>query len=188
MATPLRLAAVLAVMASLPVLGALGLLGPSALERVLRIAAVFGVLLLVFRVIGKRELGRLSPFEFVTLMLVPEVLSNAVQAQGPLLDALAGLGALFLLVLATSALAHRFEPVERMLEPRSTLLVDHGRILEDALNQERIVPDELFSEMRKCGIADVSEVRWAVLESTGNITFIPKRPTGAATEDELPLA
>jgi uncharacterized membrane protein YcaP (DUF421 family) len=183
---PWHLAAALVTMAALPILGAGGLLGETALARVGRVAVVFSVLMLVFRVIGKRELGRLSPFELVTLMLVPEVLSNAVQAEGSLLDALAGLSMLFLLVLGTSTLAHRFEPVEKALEPRSTLLIDHGRILADALNRERIVPEELMSEMRKHGIADVSEVRWAMLESGGTITFIPKHgPVVSNADDDV---
>jgi uncharacterized membrane protein YcaP (DUF421 family) len=186
LAAPLQLAMAVAMTALLPILGVAGFLGSTALERVLRVVVVFAVLLLVFRVIGKRELSRLSPFELVTLMLVPEVLSNAVQAQGSLLDALAGLGMLFLLVLATSALAHRFERVEQALEPRSTLLIDRGRVLSDALNRERIMPEELVSEMHKHGIADVSEVRWAVLESGGTITFIPKqRPAVSASDEDV---
>jgi uncharacterized membrane protein YcaP (DUF421 family) len=180
-----RLVGGLALLLALPVLGMAGWLGPNASERVLRVCLVYAVLLLIFRVIGKRELSRLSPFELVTLMLVPEVLSNAIQAEGSVLEALTGLCMLFVLVLATSTLAHRFEGFEKVVEARSTLLIDHGRILEDALNAERIVPDELISEMRKNGIASVSEVRWAVLESGGSITFVPKPKTGSPVTDEL---
>lgn len=179
-----RLAGALALLLALPALGVAGLLGPNASERVLRVCLVYAVLLLIFRVIGKRELSRLSPFELVTLMLVPEVLSNAVQAEGSVLDALAGLSTLFVLVVGTSTLAHRFDHFEKVVEPRSTLLIDHGRLLTDALNEERIVPDELMSEMRKNGIASISEVRWAVLESGGSITFVPKPRAGSAGGDE----
>lgn len=181
---PKRLVAGMVVVLTLPVLATSGLLGHGAFERVLRVAAVFCVLLLVFRVIGKRELSRLSPFELVTLMMVPEVVSNAVQNQGSLLEALAGLSTLFFLVLLSSVLAHRFETVEKLVEPRSTLLIDQGTIIEHALNEERIVADELYSEMRKNGISDASQVRWAVLESSGNITFVPKANSGSAGDDD----
>jgi len=134
--------------------------------------------MLVFRIIGKRELGRLSPFELVTLMLIPESVSSALQNEGSLVAALTGLSTLFLLVLVTSVLAHRFEIVEKVVEPQSTLLVDHGRILVQALNEERIHPEELFSEMRKQGIGDLQEVRWALLESSGQITFVPSTTAG----------
>lgn len=119
--------------------------------------------------------------------MLPEVVSNAVQAQGPLLDALAGLGMLFALVLATSALAHRFEVVEKTLQTSPTIVIDHGRILEDALNHERVTPEELFSEMRKQGIENLSEVAWGVLESSGTITFIPtQNPSRSRQDDDVP--
>jgi uncharacterized membrane protein YcaP (DUF421 family) len=110
-----------------------------------------------------------------------------VQSEGSVLDALTGLSTLFLLVLVTSVLAHRFERFERAVEPGPTLLVADGRVLEDALNEQRIVVDELMSEMRKQGILELSEVRLAVLEGSGNITFVPKYPTvQRAPDDDRP--
>lgn len=169
-----RLLAGFLVLIALPATALTGLLGDGAVERVLRVPIVFAILMAIFRLIGKRELSRLSPFELVTLMLIPEVLSNAVQAEGSLLEALAGLSTLFFLVLLTSALAHRFEGFEKVVEAGPTVLVADGRILENAMNEQRIVPDELLSEMRKQGIRDLSEVRLAVLEGSGSITFVPK--------------
>jgi uncharacterized membrane protein YcaP (DUF421 family) len=169
-----RLLAGFVVLSALPAIAATGLLGDGAFERVLRVPIVFAILMAIFRLIGKRELSRLSPFELVTLMLIPEVLSNAIQAEGALLDALAGLSTLFFLVLVTSVFAHRFEGVEKVVEAGPTVLVADGRLLGNAMNEQRIVPDELLSEMRKQGIGDLSEVRWAVLEGSGNITFVPK--------------
>jgi uncharacterized membrane protein YcaP (DUF421 family) len=155
---------------------------PAAMPA-LRIALVFAALLFAFRLIGKRELGRLSPFELVMLMLVPEVLSSAVQGEGSLINGLVGLSTLLALVTLTSALAHRFEPIERVVEAQPTVLVEHGRLVESALNDERILPDELVSEMRKQGLSQLSEVAWAVLESSGNITFVPERKSsGTAFE------
>ena len=184
---PKRIVAGVLAMLVLPVMAAGGVLGSGAFDRVLRVLFVFVTLLVVFRLIGKRELGRLSPFELVTLMLIPEVLSNAVQNEGSMLEAIAGLSTLFLLVLVTSVLAHRFERFEKAVEPGPTLLVADGRLLENALNEERIVADELFSEMRKQGIAELSEVRYAVLEGSGNITVVPRHPTGHhAADDEGP--
>jgi uncharacterized membrane protein YcaP (DUF421 family) len=184
---PGRLVAKIAVMLVLPALGAAGVLGGEALDRTLRVVVVFVTLLAIFRLIGKRELGRLSPFELVTLMLIPEVLSNAVQSEGSLVDALAGLSTLFLLVLVTSVLAHRFEKVEHVVEPRPTVLVADGKLIERALNEERILPEELYSEMRKQGIARAEDVRWAVLESSGNVTFVPRelRPMQGQEDDAV---
>lgn len=139
----------------------------------MHVVASFLALVAAFRLLGKRELSQLSPFDLVTLMLIPEVLSGAVQGESSLIGGLVGLSALLLMVLLSSVLAHRFQVVDQAMESSPTLLVANGQMLEKNMNQERILPDELFSEMHKHGMYRLSQVRWAVLESSGNITFVP---------------
>ena len=183
---PLPRFALLALLLVLPGLVLAGTGDERARASVIHIAITFAALLLAFRVIGKRELGRLSPFELVTLMLIPEVLSNTVQGEDSLLQGLAGLCAVLLLVLATSLLSQRFPAVQSALESSPTVLVVDGRLLEPAMNRERIAPDELYSEMRKQGIETVDQVKFAVLESSGNITFV-RRDQQATAPGEEPL-
>ena len=141
-----------------------------------------------FRVIGKRELGRLSPFELVTLMLIPEILSNTVQGEATLLQGLAGLCTVLLLVVVSSLVAHRFPAAQRVLESSPALLVVEGQLQERNMNCERIAPEELISEMHKQGIMKLSEVKFAILEGSGNITFITRtpHPGSAANQDASP--
>jgi uncharacterized membrane protein YcaP (DUF421 family) len=181
---PLHRFALLALLLVLPgfVLAATG--DERARASVVHIAISFAALLLAFRVIGKRELGRLSPFELVTLMLIPEVLSNTVQGEDSLLQGLAGLCAVLLLVLATSLLSQRFPAVQSALESSPTVLVVDGRLLEPAMNRERIAPDELYSEMRKQGIEALEQVKFAVLESSGNVTFVRRDQQATAPGEE----
>lgn len=172
--SPARVAALLLLFALLPIFVLVGVGSSEAQSSVLHVTVSFTVLMLAFRLIGKRELGRLSPFELVTLMLIPEILSNSLQGESSLLPSLAGLSTILLLVFATSLLAQRFAGVQRVVEAQPTLLVANGKMLEDNMNRERIAPDELFSEMRKQGIEHLSQLRFAVLEASGNITFVAK--------------
>ena len=169
---PLRRLGLLALLAIVPALVMVQADDPHARASVLHVTACFVALMIAFRVIGKRELGRLSPFELVTLMLIPEILSNTVQGEESALQSLAGLCTILVLVLATSLLAQRFSALQDVFESPPTLLVAGGRLLEQAMNRERIPPEELFSEMRKQGMATLEEVKFAVLESSGNITFV----------------
>jgi uncharacterized membrane protein YcaP (DUF421 family) len=173
-------------LAAVPAVAVAGGLEPEARGSVAHVALSFAVLLLAFRVIGKRELSRLSPFELVTLMLIPEILSNSLQGQGSPFTALAGLCTVLLLVVATSMLSQRFEALKDVLESPPTILVQNGKVLERAMNRERITPEELYGEMRKQSIASLEMLRFAVLESGGNITFVVKgRPdVPAAPEDD----
>lgn len=185
-AQPFKLLALLAALGGYPL--ALILLGDDDVARrsVAHVAVSFAVLMLAFRLLGKRELGRLSPFELVTLMLIPEILSNSVQGQGSMLTGLAGLAAILFLVLLSSALSQRFEVVQKVMEASPTLLVADGRLLETNMNRERIAPDELHSEMRKQGILSLSQVRFAVLEGGGNITFVPLAPASPTPAADKP--
>jgi uncharacterized membrane protein YcaP (DUF421 family) len=87
---------------------------------------------------------------------------------------MAGLSAILLLVLVTSALSHRVPAIQRLLEASPTVLVVDGKLLEENLNRERISPEDLFGEMHKQGIADLEQVRFAILETGGNISFVPR--------------
>jgi uncharacterized membrane protein YcaP (DUF421 family) len=181
--SPGRAAGLVLAFALLPASVLAGVADAEAKSSVLHVAISFVVLLAAFRLMGKRELGRLSPFELVTLMLIPEILSNSLQGHGSLLPSLTGLSTILLLVFATSLLAQRFRGVQRVVEAEPTLLVADGKMLEENMNRERIAPDELFSEMRKQSIARLAQIRFAVLEASGNITFISKQgPTVRAEE------
>jgi hypothetical protein len=182
-AEPLKVGATLVVLAALPAAAFAGLLDGKARGSVVHVAASFAVLTLAFRVIGKRELGRLSPFELVTLMLIPEILSSALQGEGSLFTSIAGLSMILLLVLLTSVLSQRFPAVQQALEPSPTVLVVDGVMLDHNMNSERIAPDELFSEMRKQGLETLDKVRFAVLESSGAITFVPRVQTARRSEE-----
>jgi uncharacterized membrane protein YcaP (DUF421 family) len=173
---PLRHLLLLVALLAVPVVVVATKLDDRAQTSVLHVLLSFVALMLAFRLIGKRELGRLSPFELVTLMLIPEILSNSVQGEDSLLQSLAGLCTILLLVLGTSLLSQRFRGVQNAVEASPTLLAVDGRLLERNMNAERIAPDELFSEMRKQGFADLAEIRFAVLESSGNVTFVPREP------------
>lgn len=145
------------------------------LDVVLRIALAYLFLMVVFRLIGKRELSELTPFELVTLMLIPETLSNALARSASLTHGLTSASTLFLLVIATSVLAHRFRAVEKVVESEPTYLVRDGVLCVQELNRERITPEELFSEMHQNGYASLAQIQHALLESGGHIAFIPVR-------------
>jgi len=184
MVQPVRHLALLVGLAAAPIAIVLSGRDDKAQSSVVHVLISFVVLMLAFRLIGKRELGRLSPFELVTLMLIPEILSNTVQGESSLLQGLAGLCTILILVLATSLLSQRFPAVQEAVEASPRVLVSDGVLLERNMNAERIAPEELYSEMRKQGISDVADVRFAVLESSGNITFIPRDARHHASQEE----
>ncbi|WP_437331992.1 DUF421 domain-containing protein [Sorangium sp. So ce394] len=145
------------------------------METVARVAFVYVFLAVAFRVLGKRELSSLSPFELVTLMLIPEIVSQALVREASLANALAGVSTLLVLVFLTSILTHLSPRASKVIDGTPTVLVANGRILEDACNRQRIQPEEIVSEMHKSGLAHLAQVRWAILEADGDLTIIPEQ-------------
>ena len=145
------------------------------METVVRITIIYLVILVGLRLLGKRELSQLTPLELVTLMLIPEIVSQSMIGEDfSVTNGVIGLTTVFSLVFLTSLLKHNSQPVERLIEGTPSLLVERGKFVEANLNKERITPGEVFGEMHKSGLEQLSEVKWAILETDGNISIVPE--------------
>jgi uncharacterized membrane protein YcaP (DUF421 family) len=153
-----------------------GLLLPDigVFEKVLRAAAVYLFLLVAFRLTGKRQIGQLTPFDLVVLLVISNIVQNAMIGND---NSLGGglLGATTILVLnwVVVELTFRFKRLRRLLEARPTVLIHDGRILHDRLRAERLTMDDLEAALRRGGVADPARVRYAVLEESGGISIVP---------------
>lgn len=155
------------------------------METVLRIAVVYLFLLLGLRVLGKRELGQLSPFELVTLLLIPEIMSQAlVREDFSLTNALVGVSTLFCIVFLNSVLSYRVKAVRSVMEGKPAVLVRNGELILQHMHHERVSADEVFSEMHKSGLEKLSQVKWAILEADGKISIISHQPGEARRSGE----
>lgn len=144
------------------------------MEIVLRVVIVYLFILIGLRILGKREFSELSAFDLVTLLLIPEIVSQALTRDDySLTNAFVAITTLFTLVFLTSALVHRFKRVEHLVSGAPTVLVAHGQLLTDNCNKERISPEEIFAEMHKNGIDELARVRWAILEADGRVSIVP---------------
>jgi uncharacterized membrane protein YcaP (DUF421 family) len=125
------------------------------------------------RILGKREFGELAPLELITLILVPDLVSQGVvRSDYSLTNSIIAVTTLFTLVFVISQRSHRFRRLEKWVGGEPTLLVARGRLLVRNLNRERISSQELYGQMHKAGCEQLSHVRWAVLEDDGRISII----------------
>lgn len=155
------------------------------MDTVIRIAIIYVFLLLGLRIVGKRELGQMTPFDFVTLMLIPEIMQqSAVREDFSLINALVAVSTLFCLVFANSLLSYRFKRFRNVTDGEPIVLVHNGRMLTGNLDRERVPPDEVFSEMRKSGIENLQDVSWAIIEPDGKISIVPREPAETHPHEE----
>ena len=143
------------------------------MDTILRVAVVYLFLLATMRLLGKREFGQLSPFEVINLLIISEIVQQAmIRDDYSVTNALTGVSVLLLLVYLTSLLSYRFRKVERLVEGTPTVLVLNGRYVVYNLDRERVAPDEIQAEMHKSGLEKLDQVKLALLEGDGKITFI----------------
>ncbi len=159
------------------------------MEIVMRVALIYLFLIVALRLMGKREFSQLSPTELVTLLIIPEILTEALSmGETSLTTALIGVTTLLTLVFATSVLAYRIPALGRLTEGEPVMLVQDGFLIPSALHRERVSPDEILSEMRKAGLERMDQVKWGVLEPDGKISFVgwEAGTVRKRQDDELP--
>ena len=149
-------------------------------EFVVRGVAVYLFLLVLLRVTGKRQIGQLSPFDLVLLL----VLSNAVQnsmngGDNSLTGGMVSAATLVLLNFVLGLITARSKKIEALVEGRPQVLIHNGQLFEDVMAGAQLTHHELQAALRQAGCASMHEVRTAVLENNGAISVI-KRDNGAA--------
>ena len=151
-------------------------------EFIVRGAVVYVFLLGLLRITGRRQVGQLSPFDLVLLL----VLSNAVQnsmngGDNSLVGGLISATTLVLLNHAVGLLTFRSKRAEAWIEGRPQVLVHNGKLFEDVLRQAQLTHHELDAALRQSGCDCVEDVHSAILENNGSISVTPRaRPAPPA--------
>jgi len=149
------------------------------MDLVFRALVLFTGVYLLLRVVGRRELAQMQPIDFVLLI----VLGDAIQ-QGLTQDDYSVTGALIVITtiaaiqVSVSWLAFRFKRVRSIVEGEPLVLVEDGRVLEGNLRRARMAVDELAEEARQQQIAKLDQIAWAILETSGKVSVIPKSGQG----------
>jgi uncharacterized membrane protein YcaP (DUF421 family) len=142
-------------------------------ELVLRVAIIYAAVFILLRMVGKKHVGELAPFDLVVLLLLSECVQNALIADdNSLTGGLVAAGALFGLNQIVGYVTWRAKPIERMLEGRPRFLVRHGRVLREELAREQITQSELLEALRRQGCFSIGKVRYAILENDGAISVL----------------
>jgi uncharacterized membrane protein YcaP (DUF421 family) len=145
------------------------------MDIALRAVILFGFLLLLMRVTGRRELSTLQPFDFILLIVVGDALQQGLtQDDYSVTGAIIAVGTIATVQVLLSWVGFRFPFTRPLLEGEPIVLVQDGRPIERNLRRERLTIEDLAEQMRIQQIASISDVQWAVLETGGQISFIKK--------------
>jgi uncharacterized membrane protein YcaP (DUF421 family) len=146
------------------------------MDIALRGIVIFFFLVLVTRVMGRRELSSLSPFDLILLIVMGDAIQQGLtQDDYSVTGAVIAVSTIAALQVATSYVSFRSRRARDVLEGLPLVLIQDGNLIEANLRRERLDADEVAAEMRLQQIASFDDVAWAILETNGSISFIERK-------------
>ena len=143
------------------------------MDIALRAIVLSSFVFLLMRIIGRRELSQLAPFDLILLIIVGDAIQQGLtQDDYSVTGALIAVTTFALLQVLTSYVSFRFRFLRKVFEGEPIVIVQDGQVIERTLRRERLTRDELEEEARQQQIASLADVKWAVLEPSGNVSFI----------------
>ncbi|MGM9923739.1 MAG: DUF421 domain-containing protein [Bacillus sp. (in: firmicutes)] len=152
-----------------------------------RTIVMYFVILLIFRVMGKREIGELGILDLVVFMMIAEMAVVAiVDLKISLIEAFIPMLILLGIQITLAYISLKNRKIRELLDGKPTIIIYNGKIDEKAMRKERYNFDDLLQQLRTKDIFDLSEVAFALLEPSGELTVM-KKPPGKEAELALPL-
>jgi uncharacterized membrane protein YcaP (DUF421 family) len=146
------------------------------MDIVLRAVVLYAFIVFVMRVIGRRELSSMTPFDLILLIVLGDAIQQGLtQDDYSVTGALLAVATIASLQVFTSYLSFRSQKARKVLEGEPIVVVDRGKLVEYNLKRERMTADEVAEEMRQQQIASLDQVEWAIIEANGSISFIEKQ-------------
>jgi uncharacterized membrane protein YcaP (DUF421 family) len=147
------------------------------MEAVIRGAAIYAVLLIIIRLSGRRTLAQMTPFDLVLLLIVAETTQQALLGDDfSLVNSVVLILTLFAVDIGLSYVKQRFGTLEKWLDGQPTLLLSHGEPDARTLSRARLSTDDILEAARsRQGLERLDQIRFAVLETTGEISIIPQK-------------
>ncbi|MDY4487789.1 MAG: DUF421 domain-containing protein [Candidatus Limivicinus sp.] len=154
----------------------------------IRTLIIYFSLLLIMRLLGKRQLGEMELSEFVVAALIADLASHPLQDIGiPMINGLVPIVTLFCCEVLISGVAMKNIRLRALLFGKPSMLVEKGKIRQKEMKKNRFTTDELMEELRNQGYPDISSVEYAVLETDGRLSVIPYPSEAPVTPAQLKI-
>lgn len=151
-----------------------------------RALVLYALLVLVMRLMGKRQIGQLQPFELVITIIIAELAVIPMSNTGiPLTNGIIGILVLLAAEVFLSLVALHSEKAREIICGKPTILINNGRLLPEAMQRVRVNMNDLLEQLRAKEYPNVSDIAYAVLENNGSLSVIPKSEARPPTTKEM---
>jgi uncharacterized membrane protein YcaP (DUF421 family) len=156
-------------------------------STLLRVAAIYGFLLLVFRIAGKRTVAELTSFDLIVLLLIGDATQQGLIGEDySVVTALVAISCLILIDSGLGLIKRRWPKIDRVVDGVPLIIVFKGRVLKDRMDREGVDLDDVLEAAREHGIASLDQIEFAVLERHGGISIITSGSGRHRSSDNRP--
>ena len=138
-----------------------------------RAGAVYALMLIVVRALGKRTVGNLSAFDLIVALMLGEVVDEIIYADVRFIQGTVAIVTLAAVAYLDSVLSYVDPRLEALLEGKPTVVVKRGEFYRPGMRQERMNETDVLGALRARGVRDMREVEWAVIEHDGSVSVVP---------------
>jgi uncharacterized membrane protein YcaP (DUF421 family) len=145
------------------------------MEAVLHTVAVYGFLLVLFRITGKRSLAQITVFDFVVLLIISEATQQALVGDDfSVVKACTVIGTLMVLELGLSFAKEHWPTLDPLMDSVPLIVVENGHLLHERVEKERVdLSDILAAARERHGLERLDQIKYAILERSGGISIVP---------------
>lgn len=155
----------------------------------IRSIILYSFVVIVMRIMGKRQIGELQPFELVIAIMLSELAAVPMQDPGiPLINGIIPILTLMLLEILISFLTLKFQFLRKITCGTPSILIKQGKIDENEMRNQRFNLNDLIEELRMAGYIDFEDVEYAILETGGKLSIIPKAGKSPALKEDLNIS
>ena len=148
----------------------------------IRTAILYSLVVIVMRLMGKRQIGELQPYEFVITIMISDLASLPMQdTKFPLLLGIIPIVTLLLMKTLLSQIQLKSQFARKVIDGEPTILIYRSKINFHGLKKQQINIDELMEEIRLAGYFDLSEIQYAILENNGQLSILPSNSSGSSS-------
>jgi uncharacterized membrane protein YcaP (DUF421 family) len=143
------------------------------MDIAIRALVLYAFIIFLMRVLGRRELSSMSPVDLVLLIVLGDAIQQGLtQDDYSVTGAIIAASTIAVIQVASSYISFRSRRARRVLEGEPIVVVQEGKLIERNLKRERMTPDEIAEQMRTQQISSFDEVKWAIIENSGQISFV----------------
>ena len=148
----------------------------------IRTALLYALVIFTMRLMGKRQIGELQPYEFVITIMISDLAALPMQdTRFPLLLGVIPIVTLLLLKILLSLIELKSQKARKIIDGEPTILVYNKQINYSALKKQQINIDELMEELRLLGYFDLSNIQYAILENNGRLSVLPSNQSSSSS-------